>query len=188
MLSPSLEHLLAQHCAPALLGNKAANLVALPHREFPDPQAAAALCAREFSGCGLAFRVLCTCGRYSQLLVYRPALLVRRLRQPHTQRLLGAYGYPVGAGVEQLLTALQGRFAAGAGFPHEIGLFLDFPPADVEGFIRSRGEACKLCGYWKVYADVEEARIRFACFDACRHCLCAAVAAGHSLPTLLKAA
>ena len=84
--------------------------------------------------------------------------------------------------------ALRGRFDGGCGFPHEIGLFLDYPPEDVQAFIETGGEGCKLCGYWKVYHDVEAARERFACFDACRACLCRMLAAGNTISQLLCAA
>ena len=73
-------------------------------------------------------------------------------------------------------------------FPHEIGLFLDYPVADVVGFARKGGADWKLCGYWKVYHDVEAARERFACFDACRACLCRMLAAGNTISQLLCAA
>ena len=51
-------------------------------------------------------------------------------------------------------------------FPHEVGLFLGYPPADVEGFMYQR-EKYKLCGLWKVYDDVEGAQKQF---DRLRHC------------------
>ncbi len=52
------------------------------------------------------------------------------------------------------------------GFPHEVGLFLGYPPADVDGFMH-RKQACKLSGIWKVYDDVEGASRQFA---RCKHC------------------
>ena len=45
-------------------------------------------------------------------------------------------GYPVSDGVEAMLTHLGARLA-GAEFPHEVGLFLGYPAADVEGFRRT---------------------------------------------------
>ena len=51
-------------------------------------------------------------------------------------------------------------------FPHEIGLFLGYPPADVDGFMH-RKEHFKLCGMWKVYDDVDGAVRQFV---RCRHC------------------
>lgn len=39
---------------------------------------------------------------------------------------------------------------------------------DVRGFRVNGGSRCKLCGYWKVYGDVEKAKIQFAVYDKCR--------------------
>ena len=95
-------------------------------------------------------------------------------------------GYPVSDGVEAMLTHLGARLA-GAEFPHEVGLFLGYPAADVEGFRRNAGRNCKLCGHWKVYGQVEEARRRFLAFDRCREALCRWVAEGRSLEQLFPA-
>ncbi|MBR4359697.1 MAG: DUF3793 family protein [Clostridia bacterium] len=37
------------------------------------------------------------------------------------------------------------RLRTEAGFPHEVGLFLGYLPADADGFMRRKDE-CKLCG------------------------------------------
>ena len=46
-------------------------------------------------------------------------------------------------------------------FPHELGLLLGYPVEDVLGFIRNEGRNYLYCGYWKVYGDVDAARITF---------------------------
>ena len=53
------------------------------------------------------------------------------------------------------------RRLAGDDFPHEVGLFLGYPPGDVEGFRLNHGRNFKLCGLWKVYCDMEQATARF---------------------------
>ena len=70
--------------------------------------------------------------------------------------------------MEQLLRCLSRRLRQSEGFPHEIGVFLGYPLEDVIGFCRHKGEGCKLCGYWKVYGDVDHAKRCFAAFDCCR--------------------
>ena len=52
-------------------------------------------------------------------------------------------------------------------FPHEIGLFLGYPPGDVHGFIENKPDACKCVGIWKVYGDKEKARQTFARYRKC---------------------
>lgn len=44
-----------------------------------------------------------------------------------------------------------------AEFPHEIGLVLGYPPADVSGFIRHKGADFLACGGWKAYSAPEAA-------------------------------
>lgn len=183
-----LDEYLARHCAPTLLGAKAASLVCLPGEEFPH----LARLAREYTGryaaCGLAFLPLGRCGRRTLLFVYRPALLEKRLAAHAAAQMLCRLGYPVGQGLAAMLAQLKRRFAQHGGFPHEVGLFLDYPPEDVQAFMETGGAGCKLCGYWKVYHDVPAAKERFACYDACRACLCGMLAAGGTMAGLLCAA
>lgn len=47
-------------------------------------------------------------------------------------------------------------------FPHEVGLFLSYPPEDVKGFIAHRANDFKCAGLWKVYGNEEKARSLFA--------------------------
>ena len=48
-----------------------------------------------------------------------------------------------------LIERLQNR----EDFPHEIGLFLSYPPEDVQGFIDNRAHNYKRICAWKVYGD-----------------------------------
>ncbi len=99
------------------------------------------------------------------LYLYRPKLLQRDLRDPLAERLLTECGYTC-TDANVCLARLIARLRTEPDFPHEIGLFLGYPPADVDGFMH-RKEACKLSGLWKVYDDVEGAVRQFA---RCRHC------------------
>ena len=100
--------------------------------------------------------------------------------------MLEAEGYPVDDGIEAMLAHLSRRLCQEA-FPHEIGLFLGYPPEDVEGFRRNKGQNYKLCGWWKVYGDAEEAGAFFQRCDRCRAALCRQVRSGRSLPELFRA-
>jgi hypothetical protein len=80
---------------------------------------------------------------------------------------LAGLGYPTGASSLAALAHLKNQFACGA-FPHEIGLFLGYPVGDVLGFVEHKGRDYKLCGYWKVYGDVERAKLCFRRYDLCR--------------------
>lgn len=99
------------------------------------------------------------------LYLYRPRLLDRDLRDPLAKRLLAECGYE-GRSANSCLARLMARLRQEADFPHEVGLFLGYPPADVDGFMH-RKELCKYRGLWKVYDDVEGAIRQF---EKCRHC------------------
>ena len=187
MTHPLDKHL-AQFCAPTLLGAKAASLVSLSREEFPELEVQVRDYSRQFAPCGLVFQVLWSYRRRSLLFVYRPNLLRQNLREPAAAALLEQLGYQRDGSVEEYLGQLRRRFGDADGFPHEIGLFLDYPAEDVAAFIATGGSGCKLCGYWKVYHDVEAARERFACYDACRLCLCRMLEAGSTISQLLQAA
>ena len=83
---------------------------------------------------------------------------------------------------------LSGRLGQGGPFPHEVGLFLGYPPEDVEGFCRNGGRNYKLSGPWKVYGRVEEAKVRFETFRRCRDALYRHVEEGRTLAQLFPAA
>lgn len=99
------------------------------------------------------------------LYLYRPKMLERDLREPLSRKLLSECGY-IREDAAGCLVQLISRLRTEKEFPHEIGLFLGYPPADVDGFMHRKDE-CKLCGLWKVYDDVEGAIRQFA---RCRHC------------------
>ena len=121
------------------------------------------------------------------LLVFRPRQLSRWLEHPQVSAMLARAGYPVERGTGAMLRHLR-RQLQGEQFPHEIGLFLGYPPADVEGFLRDGGRSCKLCGPWKVYGDVEEAARRFSAFRRCRSALNQRMAQGLTLAQVFPAA
>lgn len=133
---------------------------------------------------GPRFLVLGRCGGRALLLVYRPGLLQNALAHPLARKLLEGAGYPVEAPLPWLLRRLMDRVAEGD-FPHEVGLFLGYPPEDVRSFLADPG-GCRLCGCWKVYHDVEGARRLFFKYDACRAWLLKRLDGGENLETVLR--
>ena len=72
-------------------------------------------------------------------------------------------------------------------FPHEVGLFLSYPPEDVKGFIDHRANNFKCAGLWKVYGDEEKARLLFAKYRKCTEIYCALWQSGSKLEQLAVA-
>lgn len=99
------------------------------------------------------------------IYVYRPARLQQDLNCDSAAALLNDCGYcckNANACLRQLIL----RLAQTDDFPHEIGLFLSYPPEDVYGFIHHKGEE-KCSGCWKVYGDVDAAQRTFARYRKC---------------------
>jgi hypothetical protein len=164
----SFECLLAELCAPTLARLKPGSLF----RYRPQPwenihdelqRWNEALCAR-----GVAIRLMKECEQTGAVLVYvyRPTWLAQILREEPTRRFLRAEGYPMGSD-ESILRHLAAKLCCEGEFPHEIGVFLGYPLADVEGFILNRGKNYTYCGYWKAYGDPTEAQRCFAQYKKC---------------------
>ena len=100
------------------------------------------------------------------MYVHRPQLLEQRLMQQDVQHLLCPLGYPL-CPLRESLGHLMHRLEHEAQFPHEIGLFLGYPAADVEAFMRNKGCDGKCDGCWKVYTDVQQAKKVFAQYKKC---------------------
>ena len=122
---------LALRCAPLLAGLKCANLLIL----------------RKGQSCRIRHFVIHTnisgylfyqSKEQEFLLLYRAGELEAHLSQPEAGRILGRMGYP-DQSLCGLLDTFGKRYRAyrmGQGsFPHEMGLFLGYPPEDVQGLM-----------------------------------------------------
>ncbi len=184
-----LEEGLAFHCAPALAGIKPANLISCPKAEYPGFLHLIEEYNQALNGKDIYFQVVSQLERSYLLLVYRGRQLSSQLRRPEILCLLAQAGYPVECPLAAQLERLSQRLAEQKdGFPHEIGLFLGYPPEDVTGFLQNGGKNCLLCGHWKVYSHPERARKLFRRYDQCRDALCRRVALGMSISQLFQAA
>lgn len=162
---------IAFHTAPTLLGIKCASLVGLPSEELDIEQNSEYFNKRAEQK-GLKCKVLCSCKSRKQVLIYNESLMKQRFSDPEIRGLLMHYGYPKSFSVDECLELLAERIRKSKVFPHEIGIFLDYPLEDVMGFIENGGENFKFCGAWKVYGSVESAKRTFDNYNKCRNFLC----------------
>ena len=98
-------------------------------------------------------------------------------------RLLEESGYPCHS-AGQCVACLIRRLRENDEFPHEIGLFLSYPPEDVRGFIENKACRFKCAGLWKVYGDEERAKELFRQYKRCTDRCCALWRAGSGLAQL----
>lgn len=157
------EQKIAYHCAPVLAGVKAANLVMFSCTECREMWQSLNAYRAELSKRGIEIRVFSSAGR-AMIFVYRPTLLKKHLEPTAVQDFLVRHGYTRDMTLTQALNTLAKRIVMSADFPHEIGIFLGYPLADVEGFLDYRGREFLLCGEWKVYSEADKAARLFAIY------------------------
>lgn len=116
--------------------------------------------------------------------VYHIGALEKLLRCPLNRKFLEERGYPCESAA-QSVKLLKERMQGGT-FPHEIGIFLGYPLEDVQGFIDEPTAKTGLCGYWKVYTDLDEKQKIFERFKRCTDCICKRMLAGHSLTEIFQ--
>ncbi len=169
-----VEKQLAYQCAALITGQKVSNT-------FITQRSNIVRLVSIFKGTSIACRLLCVKGNKATFLLYRKGALEKYLSSPEIKDKLCEYGY-FDIAPAMMLKKLSQRYAAhickGEEFPHEMGLFLGYPPEDVKGFVEEKGRGYKLSGYWKVYGDADYCRKLFASFDLAREQLVRLVAGG----------
>ena len=159
----SLEVKIANQCAPVLAGVKPSNILVLENKHVREV-------VRAVEGTGLSFRCLYAGDEQNIWLLYRKEALESWVFQEEAKDFLKAYGYTEDT-LERLLVRFGQRFRQYRNnnkevtFPHEMGVFLGYPMADVIGFIENEGRNYLHSGYWKVYENVEAAKELFNTYE-----------------------
>ncbi len=120
------------------------------------------------------------------LYLYRPDRLKSDLCDQTAQSILKERSYPV-QDPDRCVACLARRMKAETEFPHEVGLFLGYPPEDVDGFIRNKARGAKIAGPWKVYGDADAAKKRFRLYEKCAEVYGKAYRRGYGLDQLVVA-
>ena len=94
-------------------------------------------------------------------------------------------GYSTDKGFNAILAELLNRLASQNQFPHEVGIFLGYPLADVIGF-ENDSSAFKYSGFWKVYGDLDSAERQMELYKSCSDFCMKWVAGGLSVPSAAK--
>lgn len=180
------EALLIKHCSPTLAGIKTGSLFSCTFEAEKELKECVRCWNRQLTKKGLRVLPVRVQNGRALIYVYRPARLKADLQQSVAKRLLGERGYCTET-VERCVAHLIQRLGAEDEFPHEIGLFLGYPPEDVHGFIENRADGCKCVGCWKVYGDVKTAERTFEKYRKCTNVYCAQYAKGRSIERLTVA-
>ena len=161
------EDQIVRNCAPTLAGIKTGSLFNVSISSDSDFRHDIVLFNRAMRDKGVRIIPLKVSEKYALIYLYRPDMLEHDLKDPLAASILERYGYKF-KNADRCVVDLARRLNSSPVFPHEIGLFLGYPPEDVRGFIENGPRSCKLSGCWKVYGDAEAARKQFERFSKCR--------------------
>ena len=177
------EEQVVRNCAPTLAGLKTGNLFACPYESREDLLDFLRSLNRRLGKKGVRAVPLRIRQDRALIYLYRPARLEKDLSCASCEALLSEFGYNCRGG-SRCLTKLARRLKQQEDFPHEIGLFLSYPPEDVKGFIEHHAADFKYAGLWKVYGDEQRARDLFAKYQRCTEIYCQRLHAGSSIAQL----
>ena len=157
---------LVRFCSPTLAGIKSGSLFSSEYSSEAEMTRSVRDLNRRLGPRGLRVLPLRKSGGRVLVYVYRPDGLERDLASDGARSILAAAGYRAQS-AGGCIAELMRRLRRGGEFPHELGLFLSYPPEDVSGFIEYGGRGSKLSGLWKVYGDENAARRRFESYRRC---------------------
>ena len=160
------EYMLINHCSPTLAGVKTGSLFTCDYSCRKKLYLEIRQINRILVPKGLRLLPLRFHKGKALIYLYRPDQLENDLTDNTAAHLLRQCGYSLKNG-NCCIVELIGRLNSHKDFPHEIGLFLGYPPEDVDGFMNGNPSKYKYSGLWKVYGDVEKAKITFEAYRKC---------------------
>ena len=121
-----LEKYLIDHCSPTLASLKTANMFSCPYESGESLAEDVWQWNLQMKDKGLYLTILRKSEKKALVYLCRPQRLENDLHKPGVQKFLRACGYQ-GEHWEEALKELKERLHMCEKFPHEIGLFLDYP-------------------------------------------------------------
>lgn len=177
------EEMLVRHCSPTLAGMKTGNMFNCSFADNIEMRNCIRCWNHMLVKKGLRVLPLRFRKERALVYVYRPSRLSHDLQCDMAYKILQERGYETDT-PERCISMLIRRLKENKEFPHEIGLFLGYPPEDVQGFIENRAADCKCVGCWKVYGDADTAKKLFAKYKKCTDVYCTLFANGRSIERL----
>ncbi|MDO5476196.1 MAG: DUF3793 family protein [Eubacteriales bacterium] len=169
------DELLVQFGSPTLAGIKTGNLFTCPYTDREETMQELRALNRKLVPKGLRILPLRYSAERVLVYLYRPTRLEKDLSRKEAVELLEKAGYRHENATQCVIELIRRLNDLESEFPHEIGLFLSYPPEDVRGFIShstDRSVGCKLVGTWRVYGDADAARATFEKYRKCTESYC----------------
>ena len=121
------EEMLIRYCAPTLAGIKTAILFTCPNDSEKELTKQIRFANRQLLPRGIRLLPLRQKNGHALIYMYRPKRLERDLASQKAEAILARAHYPAG-NPQRRLAELSLRLRQSHEFPHEIGLFLGYPP------------------------------------------------------------
>lgn len=176
---------LIKFCAPTLAGLKVANLFSLKDYDLKELETQIHSFNTLLNPKGIFLELIQPSSTMALVYVYRREKLISILQDTRIQEFLFPFGYET-IEIDNCITLLK-KHLTHHDFPHEIGVFLGYPLADVQSFIKYNGLKHKFLGHWKVYSNVNEAKALFQKYDKCTMIYMQKYKQGTALTTLAVA-
>lgn len=178
--------MIIRYCAPTLAGIKTGNLFSCFCKSADELCEKIRQLNKSLVPKGLRVLPLRLVKQRALIYIFRPLYLKRDLSESIAKRLLITQGYPID-NPDKCILKLMSNLYSNDDFPHEIGLFLGYPPEDVKGFIDNKAIDCKCTGCWKVYSNEEDAKRTFEKYKKCTEAYCSLLSRGKSIEQLAVA-
>ena len=156
---------IVEHCAPTLSGVKVGNLVTQFYSSREELYDFIKTQDELLRPKGVRIVLMRVSETRALIYVYRQKQLARLLSRPCVQQFLSNFGY-TDFSLDACLSLMRARLLLND-FPHEIGVFLGYPLADIQAFIENKGANCPLTGYWKAYTNIDRAKLIFSLYRRC---------------------
>ena len=160
------DSIIVENCSPTLAGLKKGNIFTIDRSLITDIKEELRELNQCFTEKGLRAIPLKITEKSVIIYLYRPDKLKADLSSAEARDILLKKGYSCNT-VESDIVHLIRHIHEDGSFPHEIGLFLGYPPIDVKGFMEDTRKGVKCVGYWKVYGDKEKAEKTFSSYRKC---------------------
>jgi hypothetical protein len=160
------EKYVIEHCSPTLAGIKTGNLFRIQLEGLSNIYDEIRELNNVLLSKGLRTVPVQITEKYALVYIYRPDLLERDLNSPEALEILEKKGYACTSTMSCLVQLIR-HLAEDSEFPHEIGLFLGYPPSDVKQFMANPCQGVQCSGCWKAYSNPAEAERTFNRYKKC---------------------
>lgn len=177
------EKFLIEFCSPTLAGIKTGNLFSCKYNSISELRNDIRYLNKILVPKGVRVVPVKCSDNKALIYVFRPSRLSLDFTDKQAYKILTDMGYDCNS-ISSCVAMLVERLKKYNDFPHEIGLFLGYPPEDVIGFIENKGNNCKCTGCWKVYGDEKTAMKKFDSYKRCKDIYCSKWNSGTSIRQL----